>query len=260
MNKQFVREGALMDIASYPTWTRELVEACSDSKQHVVQHELFKAMRDASLDAAAARQFLIGVWPVIDQFPQYMAINLLKIRYGEHPGQEMARRYLVRNIRVEQNHADHWLAWAKASGISRAELIEGKVPVGIVSLSHWCWHTCERESLAVAMAATNYAIEGATGEWASLVCSRDNYEHSFAPLSRKKAMKWLRLHAHYDDKHPWEALEIIVTLLGLDPAAREVDKLRRTICTSHDYMRMTLDHSLFAGTAARVDPPALQAA
>jgi len=246
-----------MDIASYPAWTRELVEACSDSKQRIVKHELFKVMRDASLDAATARRFLIGVWPVIEQFPQYMAINLLKIRYGEHPGQEMARRYLIRNIRVEQSHADYWVAWAQASGVSMAELIEGKVPVGSMSLSHWCWHTCERESLAVAMAATNYAIEGATGEWASLVCSRDDYEHSFAPESRKKAMRWLRLHAHYDDEHPWEALEIIVTLLGLDPAACEVDKLRRTICASHDYMRMTLDHSLLAGTAARIGSPAL---
>jgi hypothetical protein len=24
----------------------------------------------------------------------------------------MARRYLIRNIRVEQNHADHWYNWA----------------------------------------------------------------------------------------------------------------------------------------------------
>jgi hypothetical protein len=27
-------------------------------------------------------------------------------------------------------------------------------------------------------------------------------------------MKWLKLHAKYDDAHPWEALEIIVTLVA----------------------------------------------
>jgi len=260
MNKQFARKGALMDITSYPAWTQELVEACSLSKQGVVEHELFKRMCDATLDAATARHFLVGVWPVIEQFPQYMAINLLKIRYGVHTGQEMARRYLIRNIRVEQNHADHWVAWAEASGVSLHELIEGNVPIASVSLSHWCWHTCERESLAIAMAATNYAIEGATGEWASLVCSRDDYENSFPAESRKKAMKWLRLHAHYDDEHPWEALEIIVTLLGLDPDPADVEQLRRTICASYDYMRMTLDQSLLAGTPTRSGRPVLQAA
>jgi pyrroloquinoline quinone (PQQ) biosynthesis protein C len=40
-----------------------------------------------------------------------------------------------------------------------------------LSLSQWCWQVCDRESLAVAMAATNYAIEGATGEWSARVCS-----------------------------------------------------------------------------------------
>jgi pyrroloquinoline quinone (PQQ) biosynthesis protein C len=56
------------------------------------------------------------------------------------------------------------------------------------------------------MAATNYAIEGATGEWATLVCSQPHYENLFQSGVRKKAMKWLRLHAEYDDTHPWEAL------------------------------------------------------
>jgi pyrroloquinoline quinone (PQQ) biosynthesis protein C len=245
-----------MDIASYPAWTRELVEACSDNKRRVAEHELFKAMRDAALDEATTRQFLISGWQVVEQFPQYMAINLLKIRYGDHPAQLMARRYLIRNIRVEQNHADYWVMWAKACGVSLAELIESKVPVDNVSLSHWCWHTCERESLAVAMAAINYAIEGATGEWASLVCSRDDYENSFAPEWGKKAVKWLQLHAHYDDEHPWEALEIIVTLLGLDPGTGEVDKLRHTICATYDYMQMALDHCLLAGAAIRSGRPA----
>jgi hypothetical protein len=43
---------------------------------------------------------------------------------------------------------------------------------GNLSLSQWCWQVCDRESLAVAMAATNYAIEGATGEWSARVCSK----------------------------------------------------------------------------------------
>ena len=36
-----------------------------------------------------------------------------------------ARRYLIRNIRVEQNHADHWIEWACASGLTKADLLQG---------------------------------------------------------------------------------------------------------------------------------------
>jgi pyrroloquinoline quinone (PQQ) biosynthesis protein C len=86
------------------------------------------------------------------------------------------------------------------------------------ALSHWCWHTSSADSLIVAIAATNYAIEGATGEWSALVCSNGVYAASFPEEDRKRAMKWLKMHAQYDDAHPWEALEIICTLAGTNPS------------------------------------------
>lgn len=245
MSEAFVRTGPLLDIKSYPAWAQDMVADCAPSKQRVVEHELFQRMRDVTLPEPAARNFLVGVWPVIEQFPQFMAMSLLKVRYGRTRGQDMARRYLIRNIRVEQNHADHWVEWAAGHGISRDELIHGDVPLATHALSHWCWHTCERDTLAASMAATNYAIEGATGEWALIVCSKDDYENSFAdPDVRKKATKWLRLHAEYDDSHPWEALEIICAIMGENPTTRGVSLLRSCILKSYDYMAMTLDHCL----------------
>jgi pyrroloquinoline quinone (PQQ) biosynthesis protein C len=94
------------------------------------------------------------------------------------------------------------------------------------------------------MAATNYAIEGVTGEWAALVCSRDTYELGFPEAVRKSAMKWLRAHAEYDDKHPWEALEIIATVLGHEPDETDIAGVRSRIRKSYDYMRLTLDECL----------------
>jgi pyrroloquinoline quinone (PQQ) biosynthesis protein C len=94
------------------------------------------------------------------------------------------------------------------------------------------------------MAATNYAIEGATGEWSALICSSEAYENTFEPSVRKKAMKWLKLHAQYDDTHPWEALEIICTIMGGNPTARGIRLLQSCILKSYEYMRMTLDHCL----------------
>ena len=246
MSDQFIREGELTDIRSYPQWAQDLVESCASARAKVAHHELFHRMRDAALDPSQISTFLVGVWPVIEQFPQYMAQNLLKVQYGRSRGHDEARRYLIRNIRVEQNHADHWMEWALASGVSRGDLLHGEVPPETHALAHWCWHTCERDSLAAGMAATNYAIEGVTGDWSALVCSSDVYEQTFEADVRAKAMKWLKLHAKYDDTHPWEALEIICKVMGTNPTHRGWSLIRSRVITSYEYMRLTLDHCLEA--------------
>jgi pyrroloquinoline quinone (PQQ) biosynthesis protein C len=95
--------------------------------------------------------------------------------------------------------------------------------------------------LVVAIAATNYAIEGATGEWSAVVCSQETYADMFPPDLRKRAMKWLKMHAQYDDSHPWEALEIICTLAGNDPSVQLQADLRTAICKSYEYMYLFLE-------------------
>ena len=251
MVEEYSRTGPLMDVASYPHWLQDIVEASSEARRNVIEHELFRAMRDATLPEPAMRRFMIGVWPVIEQFPQYMAMNLLKVQYGQAPGHEMGRKYLIRNIRVEQNHVEYWMDWAHAHGISREELLFGTRSGSAEALSHWCWHTCERDPLPAAMAATNYAIEGVTGEWTALVCSTGVYESDFAPEVRKSAMKWLKVHAHYDDTHPWEALEIIATLIGNRATSREIHGIRTGIRKSYDYMRMAFDDCLLKDRTRR---------
>ena len=244
MNDDFIRQGELTNLASYPQWAEDMVGSCAESRERVASHELFHRMRDADLSAEQLYTFFVAVWPVIEQFPQYMALNLLKVQYGRTRGHDLARRYLIRNIRVEQSHADHWVEWALASGLARDDLLEGDVPLESQALAHWCWHTCERDALAAAMAATNYAIEGVTGDWAALVCSSDVYEGGFDPALRAKAMKWLKLHAKYDDTHPWEALEIICAIMGTNPSPRGYSMVRNSVLTSFEYMRLTLDHCL----------------
>lgn len=241
MAKQFERSGPINDLLSYPAWAQDMAESVRKKRELIVRHELFKHMKDASLSVQETKNFLLAGWPVIEQFPQYMALNILKIRYGRSRGEDLARRYLLHNIRVEQNHADQWLNWAAACDLPRDTLLRSQANFASYGLSHWCWHVCDRESLAVAMAATNYAIEGVTGEWSAFVCSSESYENSFSKNERRKAMSWLKLHAHYDDLHPWEALEIICTLVGNNPTVNEIDHLTVSVAKSYDYMRISLD-------------------
>lgn len=240
MPSPWKRAGDLQDLASYPLWAQELVADLQGLKESVAAHRLYRQMRDAILPAYASGNFFIRVWPVIEQFPQYMGRNLAKLQFGR-PGHDLARVFLTRNIRVEQSHADYWVAWAEASGVPLEALLRGSGAAPSAALSHWCWYICDHGSLAEAVAATNYAIEGATGEWARLVCSSDRYAASLPEEKRKIGMRWLRAHARYDDSHPWEALEIVCSLLGAHPHPREVDGVHTAIRRSYDYMRITLD-------------------
>ena len=243
MTQPFRRTGALKDIRSYPLWLQSVVASTERAKRRVVEHELFSLMRDARLPRAAMRKFLAGAWPTIEQFPQLMAMNLKKLSVGNSPGEDLARQYLIRNIRVEQKHAEHWCEWARAVDLSLDDLRNADDIEGLSALAHWCWYVCDRASLPVAIAATNYAVEGVTGEWSCVVCSRSTYAESLPEDIRGPATRWLRLHAEYDDEHPWEALEIVATLLGHAPAPAEVEAIRRAIRTTYVYFEMGLDHA-----------------
>jgi pyrroloquinoline quinone (PQQ) biosynthesis protein C len=259
MSNEFRRTGELKNIGSYPVWLQRVIHQTAPHKRRVVEHELFALMRDAKLPLAAMRRFMVGVWPTIEQFPRFMAMNLKKIGYGESAGEDMARRYLIQNIRVEQKHAEHWATWAASAGLTLSDLRNADDAQELQALAHWCWYVCDHSSLAVAMAATNYAVEGATGDWSCVVCSKDLYAASLPAEIRVPAMRWLKVHADYDDTHPWEALDIIATMLGHAPAPAEVSAIRRAVQSSYRYMEMSLDSAMMAAVHGDFDETASNA-
>jgi pyrroloquinoline quinone (PQQ) biosynthesis protein C len=180
-------------------------------------------------------------------FPQLLSRTL---------GEDMARRYLVQNIRVEQKHAEHWVSWAKAAGVSIQDMQGADHLEALPVLAHWCWYVCDKASLAVAIAATNFAVEGVTGEWSSVVCSKTTYAESLPDAIRIPAMRWLRVHAEYDDTHRWEALDIVATLLGHAPGKAKIAEVRRAIQASYLYVAMGLDHSMDAAMHGSFDETA----
>jgi pyrroloquinoline quinone (PQQ) biosynthesis protein C len=244
MNTHFERTGALTELSSYPQWAQDMIHACEDAKQGVVGHDLWTVMCEGRLDAVSTRDFMVGIWPVIERFPAYMALNLLKTQYGRSPGENMARRWLVRNIRVEQNHADYWLNWAEGAGVSRDEVLHGRAPHGTEALADWCEQVSAKASLAAGVIATNYAVEGATGEWSQKVYDSTLYAEGFSSAIRAHSLRWLQLHAAYDDTHPWEALEIVCTLMGTAPTPAEVTYLGECVRRSYVSMKITLDRCL----------------
>ena len=79
-DREFKRTGPLMALSSYPEWAQEMLMSAQKSKEKVVTHDVFAMMKEARLPPEAAYQFFVGGWPVIEQFPQYMAVNLCKVK------------------------------------------------------------------------------------------------------------------------------------------------------------------------------------
>ncbi|HEX5960548.1 MAG TPA: iron-containing redox enzyme family protein [Rhodanobacteraceae bacterium] len=255
MSVRFERSGPLTEISSYPRWAQDMSGDCEDAKQGVVDCELVRKFCASTVEPEEAGNFLVGLWPVIEGFPGYMARSLMKTRYGRSDGDNLARRWLVRNIRVEQNHAEYWLNWAEGHGVPREKVLDGPVPADSQVLADWCLDVSSHDTLAAGLAATNYAVEGATGEWARRIYESAQYREGFPAATRKASLRWLQLHAAYDDEHPWEALEIVCTLLGTSPAVHEVEHISECVRRTYTCMRLFADrclrpaHQLSAGYA-----------
>lgn len=241
MSTSFERTGPLTELSSYPQWAQDMVADCEPSREKLAHHEFREMMAEGTVSQAGTATFMKGIWPVIERFPGYMALNLLKTRYGRSAGDNLGRRWLVRNIRVEQNHAEYWLDWAEGEGVSRDEVLFGRPIRGTEALANWCEDVCTNGTLAAGIAASNYAVEGATGEIAQYIYSSKKYADKFPAKTRTRTLRWLQLHAEYDDIHPWEALEIVCTLMGTAPASNEVAHIAGCIKRSYTTMHLLLD-------------------
>ncbi len=71
MQEEFIREGPLMELNSYPGWAQDMVLATARAKKKVVRHELFAMLKEAALPLEQTQNFLLAGWPVIEQFPQF---------------------------------------------------------------------------------------------------------------------------------------------------------------------------------------------
>lgn len=225
----------------YPQWLQDVVLETHKAAESVVHHEAWYCFSDGTIPESKHQALLIGFWPLIERFPQFLALNLLKCSYGADSTLNSARGWFIKNLRIEQRHAEMYRDWSECAGIPRITLYESPRPATATAITDWCWHVCESGDLSEAMAATNFAIEGVTGEWCQMVGESEDYQNLFDAGERKKALKWIQAHAAYDDTHPVEALDIIHALLGATPPMEGIHKVKSAIHKSYDLYRLALD-------------------
>jgi len=93
----------------------------------------------------------------------------------------------------------------------------------VQSLTDWMWYINAKGSLAEAVAATSFAVEGATGDLTrTLLRGFEAYGSREGVNMNPRTTKWLRNHAKYDDDHPRIALEIVARSAQTERARMKV--------------------------------------
>ncbi|MCW5624759.1 MAG: iron-containing redox enzyme family protein [Burkholderiales bacterium] len=201
--------GSMYEISPHPAWVDSLHTYAEPYWNQLLHSEWAEGLANSRLTLPEMQGWILQVYPFIHAFPKFLAEALIKVE------DEYSRSFLIDNIRVEKAHAEHWLWMGQGFGLTREEMLEladGNKPVlrDVQCLTDWLWYVNAKGSLAEAVAATSFAIEGVTGELARKVADGfEAYRGRPGVDMNAKTYKWMREHAKYDDDHPKIALEIV---------------------------------------------------
>lgn len=197
------------ELSPHPQWVDSLNGYVKPYWDELLNGEWAEAVAAGRLSIPEMQGWILQIYPFIHAFPKFLAEALIKVE------DDYSRSFLIDNIRVEKAHAEHWIWMGMGFGLKKAEMLdlaEGNRPVlrDVQSLTDWLWYVNTKGSLAEAVAATSFAIEGATGDLARKVVEGfQSYRDKPGVDMGPKTYKWMKEHAHYDDEHPKIAMEIV---------------------------------------------------
>ncbi|MEB3768079.1 TenA family transcriptional regulator [Acinetobacter sp. MD2] len=211
-----------LQLTPHTTWSQKFWDDLIPAKDKVSSHPLFTDMANGKLSAHCFRNTLLNFYPLVAHFPSYMAMSLAKATQFATPGVTEARNWLIQNIKIEERHLDWYRDWAGGFGLSVETLDTTRPPAAVNAINHYLWSINYRGTLAEGIAATNLAIEWATGDWSIQVYKGiESYANHPEININKRSLAWLRAHAHYDDLHPHEAMELIKRLCDGQPELQQ---------------------------------------
>lgn len=210
----------------HPAWVNDMIGELKHDWDGVLGSPTFTRTVAHGVTDETWRNVVREFFCVVEAFPKYMGVYLGRTTYGKKPGDLLARDWLIGNIRTEALHAQWFVDWGVALGLTEEEIIDHRPGPEVASLCEYLWSVSYRGSVAEAFGAVNYAIEGTTGEWTRLVMPR--FHDRFG--DDKYALMWLAEHAEYDDAHPREALELIkLTVRDEDDRLAVKEATRRSL-------------------------------
>ena len=96
-----------IELTDHPLWIKEFLLEIADYEDRILEGECFTEMAKGELPIDVFRQVMINFYPLIENFPKYMALILAKVPMEDSPEANMARHWLIHNLNIERLHAEN---------------------------------------------------------------------------------------------------------------------------------------------------------
>src|SRR5207247_5541677 len=109
-------------------------------RQSILSSRICEAVSSGCLSKSLSQGAMIDFYPLVESFPQYLAINLAKVPQGNSDWNNRTRDWLINNIHQERLHAEWWREMAGRFGVSSQSLCS-KIypPPEIDAISNYLW-------------------------------------------------------------------------------------------------------------------------
>src|ERR1700680_4034350 len=138
-----------IEITPHPHWVEDLLDHLKPYQYRLVTSDFFKAVADGRLTKKLSQGTTINFYPMVESFPQYLALNLAKVPAGNSEWNQKTRDWLITNISQERLHVTWWRNMARGFGVS-AEVLDGQIqpPPEVDAINNYLWRVCTHGSLA----------------------------------------------------------------------------------------------------------------
>lgn len=200
-----------IEITPHPAWIEEFIDFIAPYNHRIVNSRYCSEMAAGTLSMKRFRGGLLNFWPLIEDFPIYLALIHKKVSSDGNPHNRRVREWLAGNIRLERKHTGWYRQWATDFGVPSNAFEQRVIPSrDMDAVNNYLWRVGTQGSVIEGLSAISYAIEGPCGQWCKRVKPNIRaYETQPGITFRKGTLKWINAHARYDDTHPVEALELI---------------------------------------------------
>lgn len=219
----------MLQVTPHPPWVARLDATLEPLRERILGLPVVSLAAENQLDDESIRNFVLEFYPVIRDFPRWLEVLL-----GRSPSD--GEGFFRDNIRVERRHDAMWRAMGDGFGVPRHEFKNVQATNAAVTEFHgFLTEIGANGPFASAVAATNYAVEGAAQRIAEKALQGLKYNERLGERGRW----WLEEHAKYDDEHPVHALELIKACVarGEDDVDRVQQAAHRSLemlCTAMD--------------------------
>ncbi len=209
-----------IQVTANPSWVAEMDRALEPLRQAILDLPVVVDASENRLAESRMQHFLVAFYPIIRDFPEWLELLLAR-------SPASGREFFEDNIRVERRHDAMWRAMGDGFGVTKDRFRASGPFVPEVETFHgYLTGQCTAAPFALAVAATNYAVEGVAQRISEKALRGLVHNEKIGPRGRW----WLEEHAKYDDEHPIHALEIIKECVARgDEPADVVDAGKRSL-------------------------------